>query len=680
MTDIASLVIKADTSQLKSANRDLDLLSNASKKAESSSEKLTSSFISMRGAISALGIGISASQIIALADSYSTMQSKLGLVAKSMEDLVAIQSRLLQIANEQRKPVTEVTELYVKAATAAKELGASQEDVFKFTEGVSAALTVNGTTTQAAAGALLQLGQAIGGTKIQMQEYNSLIDGARPLLQAIANNMDKAGGSVNKLTQQVRDGNVSSKEFFDAAVKGSAELTEKSGKMEVTVSQALTVMGNKMLTYIGYADDATGATNSLATAITDFADSTALKTGFEALAVLFLNVKYTFVQIGTEIGGIAAQIESLSRLDFSGFKNIREQMIRDAKIAREQVDLQSENILNPLKFKSEPEPVEKTSNKTLAISLSEEEIKEQEKKNKKLKELREKAVEQANKEEIKRLNVAIWVNEQIYEQQKQVTDKEIKERKDATEKIMEIEQQRANENFENAQRLSRESANEWKDAFEELKNSVDGYSKDMAKSLAQFALGGKVSFADMIDSMLLKLLEFANQKLIFDPFFKAITGVVEGSGSDSGLSGFLGSIAGSVGSFFNGGVSASAGAYSIGQNPYLNFAGARAGGGNVSPDGSYLVGERGAELFVPSSSGSIVSNGALQNKTNVTVNVIEAQGTKANVQQQQNPDGTMSISVIIEQLYGVINRDLQRGTGIAPAMERRYGLNRVAGV
>jgi hypothetical protein len=64
---------------------------------------------------------------------------------------------------------------------------------------------------------------------------------------------------------------------------------------------------------------------------------------------------------------------------------------------------------------------------------------------------------------------------------------------------------------------------------------------------------------------------------------------------------------------------------------------------------------------------------------NVVINVIEAPGTKTNVQQQQNSDGSMSISVIVEQLYGVMNRDLQRGNGIAPALERRYGLNRMAG-
>jgi hypothetical protein len=63
------------------------------------------------------------------------------------------------------------------------------------------------------------------------------------------------------------------------------------------------------------------------------------------------------------------------------------------------------------------------------------------------------------------------------------------------------------------------------------------------------------------------------------------------------------------------------------------FGGARANGGSVSAGKSYLVGERGAEMFVPNSSGSIVPNGALAgagggSTINLTVNgAIDPEGT-----------------------------------------------------
>jgi hypothetical protein len=60
-----------------------------------------------------------------------------------------------------------------------------------------------------------------------------------------------------------------------------------------------------------------------------------------------------------------------------------------------------------------------------------------------------------------------------------------------------------------------------------------------------------------------------------------------------------------------------------GYTPELNamrYRGARAAGGPVAPGGSYLVGERGPELFTPGSSGSITPNNALGGG-GITVNV-----------------------------------------------------------
>ena len=61
-----------------------------------------------------------------------------------------------------------------------------------------------------------------------------------------------------------------------------------------------------------------------------------------------------------------------------------------------------------------------------------------------------------------------------------------------------------------------------------------------------------------------------------------------------------------------------------GYTPELNamrFRGARAAGGPVQPGGSYLVGERGPELFTPSSSGNITPNGGFGGGNTITVNV-----------------------------------------------------------
>ena len=76
------------------------------------------------------------------------------------------------------------------------------------------------------------------------------------------------------------------------------------------------------------------------------------------------------------------------------------------------------------------------------------------------------------------------------------------------------------------------------------------------------------------------------------------------------------------------------------------FGGFRASGGSVSAGTPYVVGERGAELFVPSSSGTIIPNGGMGGSTiNITVNgAIDAEGTArtiVDVLNRSNARGTL---------------------------------------
>ena len=75
--------------------------------------------------------------------------------------------------------------------------------------------------------------------------------------------------------------------------------------------------------------------------------------------------------------------------------------------------------------------------------------------------------------------------------------------------------------------------------------------------------------------------------------------------------------------------------------------GVRANGGPVMKGGSYLVGERGPELFSPSASGTITPNHALGGSTNVVVNV-DASGSSVEGDEQGGRELGRLISVAIQ--------------------------------
>lgn len=97
------------------------------------------------------------------------------------------------------------------------------------------------------------------------------------------------------------------------------------------------------------------------------------------------------------------------------------------------------------------------------------------------------------------------------------------------------------------------------------------------------------------------------------------SGFMQGLTSNAGSGGLLSGIAGAVGGLFGG-----AGGGSAGWSDLAGLIPARANGGPVAGGQPYLVGERGPELVVPSTSGQVLNareTSGLGGGAHVTVNV-----------------------------------------------------------
>jgi hypothetical protein len=95
-----------------------------------------------------------------------------------------------------------------------------------------------------------------------------------------------------------------------------------------------------------------------------------------------------------------------------------------------------------------------------------------------------------------------------------------------------------------------------------------------------------------------------------------------------------------------------------------------------------IIAQPGEAVFTP---GQLRSLGGALSKNNpspvkVVVNVNNhAPGVDARVQTSQQPDGTTRLDVMVEQIEARMSRSINQGVGIAPTLERRYGLNPAVG-
>ncbi len=93
-----------------------------------------------------------------------------------------------------------------------------------------------------------------------------------------------------------------------------------------------------------------------------------------------------------------------------------------------------------------------------------------------------------------------------------------------------------------------------------------------------------------------------------------------------------------------------------------------------------VVAQRGEGVFTPGQMQALAPVPDARPTVNVAVNVRNtAPGTRASADVRREPGGDLTLDIMIEQIEGGMARHIGRGEGLAPTLERRYGLNPAAG-
>lgn len=108
----------------------------------------------------------------------------------------------------------------------------------------------------------------------------------------------------------------------------------------------------------------------------------------------------------------------------------------------------------------------------------------------------------------------------------------------------------------------------------------------------------------------------------------------------------------------------------------LEFSGKRAVGGPVRAGQAYMVGERGPEPFIPSSSGTIMPNSSLRGLGGVRVIVNNFAGARIETTEREEEGGRV-VEIAVRQAEAKIASDIRNGTGpVAKAMQSSFSLRR----
>ncbi|NDC36153.1 MAG: hypothetical protein EBZ51_12475 [Synechococcaceae bacterium WB9_2_112] len=211
--------------------------------------------------------------------------------------------------------------------------------------------------------------------------------------------------------------------------------------------------------------------------------------------------------------------------------------------------------------------------------------------------------------------------------------------------------------------------------------------RSMEDALTRFVMTGKLDFRSLADSIIADLVRIQIQRAIALPLANWLGSVIPGMGGGTAAGAFPAGSSDLMGTMANvahsGGVIGSDALITRSVHPGV-FAGApRFHTGGIVSGEVPIIAQEGEAVFTRGQMRAL--GGALSAKTqppavNVQVNVVnKASGVDARIEQQRQPDGGLRLDVFIEQIEGRMARAISQGTGIAPTLERRYGLNPAMG-
>jgi tape measure domain-containing protein len=255
----------------------------------------------LKRTIGALGFAALARELVKTADGFTNITNKLKLVTTGTVQLSVVQGELLRVANATRSGFEDTVDTYAKIARQSKALGASQREVIQFTESLNQAIILSGADAQQTAGAIRQLGQAMGSGALRGDELNTVMENTPEVAIAIANGM---GITIAQLRALGAQGKITSQDILRSFREARVELDERFGRTVATVGQSTQVFSNNWTVFIGELNASLGITAAMAQGILYLSKN--LDTAARIAAVLAITVGVTFARqaIPAAISGV----------------------------------------------------------------------------------------------------------------------------------------------------------------------------------------------------------------------------------------------------------------------------------------------------------------------------------------------------------------------------------------
>ena len=289
-------VKKIDTSMRKMGanSQQVDRVTQSFDKLEKQTNSTNNVIGKFSGVLAGLATLTAANTVAQMADQYQTMSDRMRLATNSAEEFTIVQDRLLKSSLEAYRPLAEAQDVFVGISDNLREYGYNIEQILDINDSFSFSLVRSATSAQLGETAMRAYDRALARGKVNALEWQTIS-------AAMPNVVDALGQTLNKTGLEIRamgnESEITAKQLNDALLESMNENKEAASSMAVTIEGAFTNVKTNLMQFIGQANETTGATKIVASAIEGLANNIDLLAKLLAVAAGGAIAKYV-TQLG----------------------------------------------------------------------------------------------------------------------------------------------------------------------------------------------------------------------------------------------------------------------------------------------------------------------------------------------------------------------------------------------
>lgn len=215
----------------------------------------------------ALGGGFAAGllrDVTDTADAFLNLSARVKLATGEGEGFERAFAGIKRVAVETHSALEGTGTLFTRISQAGKEFNLAQSDALALTKSINQAVQLSGGSAASADAAITQLIQGLQSGVLRGEEFNSVMEQAPRLAQALAAGLGVTTGELRKMANE---GQLTTKVVIGALQNQRATLEAEFSQLPATVGRALTNLQTQWMLFVGEMDKSSNVTGYVANGI-----------------------------------------------------------------------------------------------------------------------------------------------------------------------------------------------------------------------------------------------------------------------------------------------------------------------------------------------------------------------------------------------------------------------------